>query len=161
NLRLCQQFICYNPARMPSPAQWVTVERGRVTDAFTHVWWMAKTDYPKADNRRVLRPYSLSMKKLLETRRFNRGLRPSGFKVKDRAFKNENGGSIAHNVFELQCMDPGRELRLPNAFSFANTTSSDYFSRTCRERNIDPHPARMPTGLANFFIQFLTDPEDL
>jgi hypothetical protein len=26
-LRLCQQFVCYNPSRLPSPAQWVTVER--------------------------------------------------------------------------------------------------------------------------------------
>lgn len=29
NLRLCQQFVCYNPARLPSPAQWVTVNRIR------------------------------------------------------------------------------------------------------------------------------------
>src|SRR2546425_9708680 len=27
NLRLCQQFIGYNRARLPSPAQWVNVER--------------------------------------------------------------------------------------------------------------------------------------
>src|SRR5690606_29409967 len=33
-LRLCQQFICYNPARLPSPAQWVTIKRERVTDSF-------------------------------------------------------------------------------------------------------------------------------
>jgi site-specific DNA-methyltransferase (cytosine-N4-specific) len=23
HLRLCQEFVCYNPSRMPSPAQWV------------------------------------------------------------------------------------------------------------------------------------------
>lgn len=56
-LRLCQQFVCYNPSRLPSPAQWVTVERARVTDSFTHIWWMARSDFPKADNKRVLRPY--------------------------------------------------------------------------------------------------------
>src|ERR1700731_4408073 len=26
-LKLCQEFVCYNPARLPSPAQWVTIER--------------------------------------------------------------------------------------------------------------------------------------
>src|SRR5690349_1299533 len=26
-LRLCQQFVCYNPTRLPTPAQWVTIER--------------------------------------------------------------------------------------------------------------------------------------
>lgn len=38
-LHLCQQFICYNPARLPSPSQWVNVERCRVRDSFTQVWW--------------------------------------------------------------------------------------------------------------------------
>jgi hypothetical protein len=75
DLRLCQEFVSYNPSRMPSPAQWVTVERCRLIDSFTHIWWMAKCDFPKADNRRVLRPYSASMKKLLDTRQFNRGAR--------------------------------------------------------------------------------------
>ena len=122
---------------------------------------MAKCDFPKADNRRVLRPYSASMRKLLQTRRFNRGSRPSGFKVSDQAFRNDNHGAIAHSLFELEDIDPGRQARLPNAFSFANTASADYFSRACRERNIEPHPARMPSGLANFFVQFLTEPGDL
>lgn len=31
---LCQQFVCHNPARLPSPAQWVNVERIRLTDSF-------------------------------------------------------------------------------------------------------------------------------
>ena len=157
-LRLCQEFICYNPARMPSPAQWVTVERSRAVDSFTHVWWFAKSDNPKADNRRVLRPYSESMKKLLATNRFNRGKRPSAHDVRDNAFAVDNGGSIAHNVFEIEAIDTAREPRLPNAFSFANTASSDQFTRLCRERELTPHPARMPIGLANFFVQFLSGP---
>ena len=39
NLHLCQEFVCYNPARLPTPAQWVTIERIRVKDAFTRVRW--------------------------------------------------------------------------------------------------------------------------
>jgi site-specific DNA-methyltransferase (cytosine-N4-specific) len=35
DFRLCQQFICYNPSRLPGPAQWVTVNRIRTTDSFT------------------------------------------------------------------------------------------------------------------------------
>ena len=31
-LHLCQQFIWNNPARLPSPAQWVNIERIRVKD---------------------------------------------------------------------------------------------------------------------------------
>ena len=43
NLRLIQEFICYNPSKLPSPAQWVTVNRFRVVDSYTHVWWLAKS----------------------------------------------------------------------------------------------------------------------
>jgi site-specific DNA-methyltransferase (cytosine-N4-specific) len=161
DLRLCQEFVSYNPSRMPSPAEWVTVRRCRLTDSFTHLWWMAKSDFPNADNRRVLRPYSARMKKLLETRQFNRGNRPSGFQVDDTSFSTDHGGAIAHNLFELEDIDPSRDARLPNAFRFANTISADYFSRACRQRNIQPHPARMPSGLANFFVQFLSEPGDL
>src|SRR5437764_14649880 len=56
NLRLCQEFICHNPTRLPSPGQWVTVERIRVTDSYTHLWCMARTDRTKDYNRNVLRP---------------------------------------------------------------------------------------------------------
>ena len=55
---LCQQFVWHNPAKLPSPAQWVNVERIRVKDAYTHIWWMALTDRPHADNRQVLTKYS-------------------------------------------------------------------------------------------------------
>lgn len=161
NLRLCQQFICYNPSRIPSPAQWVTIERIRTTDSFTHVWWMAKSDYPKANNRNVLRPYSKSMKRLLERKAYNAGERPSEHTISPSGFLSDNGGSIPHNVFELEALDEKREVRLPNAFSISNTNSNDYFLRTCRERGIKPHPARMPAGLVAFFVRLLTDPGDL
>jgi site-specific DNA-methyltransferase (cytosine-N4-specific) len=160
-LRLCQQFICYNPTRLPSPAQWVTVNRIRTTDSYTHVWWMAKSDYPKADSRKVIRPYSKSMKGLLKRQKYNSGIRPSEHHIGRTSFLTDHGGSIAHNLFEVDPMSDDREPRLPNAFSFPNTQSNDYYLRECRQKGIKPHPARMPVGLASFFIQFLTDPGDL
>lgn len=57
-LRLCQEFICYNPARLPSPAQWVTIHRIRAINSFTHVWWISNSDYPKADNRTLINQYA-------------------------------------------------------------------------------------------------------
>ena len=162
NLRLCQQFVCYNPSRLPSPAEWVTIKRIRTTDSFTHVWWMAKSDYPKADNRKVLRPYSKSMKQLLKRNNYNAGNRPSQHKVSKESFLKNNNGSIMHNVYETVPIDPKREHRLPeNIFSLANTNSSDQFLKKCRERGIQPHPARMPLGLVSFFLEFLTEPGDL
>lgn len=163
-LRLVQQFVCYNPSRLPSPAQWVTVNRIRTVDSFTNVWWIAKSDFPKADNSKVLRPYSRSMLNLLKRGDFNSGKRPSGHNISEAGFLRDCGGSIAHNFFELDSMDEEREVRLPdpfNAFSLSNSVSNDFFARTCKERGIKkPHPARMQMGLAAFFIQYLTDRGD-
>lgn len=162
DLRLIQEFICYNPSRLPSPAQWVTVNRYRTVDSYTHIWWIAKNDYPKADNLKTLRPYSKSMKRLLKTQKFNSGKRPSEHTISVNAFAKDNGGSIAHNMFELEPIDPKRDVRLPhNVLSFSNTCSNNYYLRTCRDKNITPHPARMNSGLVNFFIEFLTDEDDL
>lgn len=160
-LRLCQQFVCYNPSRLPSPAQWVTVERIRMTDSYTHVWWMAKSDRPKADNRKVLRPYSRSMERLLENGSYNAGARPSEHVVSEEGFLTDHGGSIQPNFIEMEQIEEKREVRLPNAFSLSNTGSNGHYLTECRRRGLYPHPARMPEGLASFFIQFLTDPGDL
>ena len=159
--RLIQEFICYNPSRLPSPAQWVTINRIRTVDSYTRVWWIAKSDFPKADNTKVLRPYSKSMNKLLKSGNYNAGKRPSQHNISQTSFLKDCGGSIAHNFFELDTLDPSRDIRLPNVFSFSNTTSSDYFTKRCKEIGMDPHPARMPIGLAAFFIQYLTDDDDL
>ena len=40
NFHLCQEFIVHNPARLPTPAQWVNIERIRVKDSFTRIWWL-------------------------------------------------------------------------------------------------------------------------
>ena len=54
---LAQEFFWHNPAKMPLPAQWVNIERSRVKDSVNVIWWLSKTERPKADNRRVLQPY--------------------------------------------------------------------------------------------------------
>lgn len=143
-LHLCQEFIWANPARLPAPAQWVTVDRIRVKDSFTRLWWMAKTTKPKADNRRVLVPYSSSMRKLLKRRTYNSGIRPSEYVINETSFLKDNGGAIPASVL-----------------TFNNTHSSDEYFKYCRQHNLTLHPARMPIDLADFFIRLLTKPGDL
>lgn len=144
NLKLCQQFICYNPARLPSPAQWVNVERIRLKDSYTHVWWMSPTGRPNADNSQVLKPYSTAMLKLLESKKYNSGKRPSEHNIGKTSFLTKNAGAIPSNVL-----------------SFSNTGNHDAYLRYCRAEGIQVHPARMPLGLAEFFIRFLTRKGDL
>ncbi len=143
-LKLCQQFICYNPARLPSPAQWVNVERCRVKDSFTQVWWFSGSARPDASNKRVLRPYSSAMLGLLKRRTYNAGKRPSEHDIGTSSFLKNHGGAIPSNVL-----------------TFANTAAGDAYLEHCRQSRIQPHPARMPIGLADFFIKFLTSPRNL
>lgn len=160
-LRLCQQFVCYNPARLPTPAEWVTIRRIRVTDSFTNIWWMANSDFPKADNQRVLRPYSSSMKDLLNAGDYNAGKRPSEHNISKSGFLKRHKGSIQPNMLELEALPGSSAVRLPSVMRIANTSSNDYFLRACRSQDIIPHPARLPVGLAAFFVKFLTEPGDI
>lgn len=142
--KLCQQFVVHNPARLPSPAQWVNVERIRVKDAYTNVWWMSRIAKPKADNRKVLSSYSTSMRKLLRRGSYNAGGRPSQHKIGEASFLTDNGGAIP-----------------PNVLTFSNTVSTDAYRKYCKAHGLQVHPARMPPELAEFFIRFLTDEGDL
>lgn len=166
DLHLCQEFICFNPARLPTPAQWVNVERSRVKDAFTRLWWMSTTPNPKADNRRVLTAYSDSMRKLLERGTYNPGKRPSEHQIGNTSFLKNNNGSIPPNVLIPSVTDMAEEIinavpQVTNILPIANTSSSDPYQNYCREKGLVPHPARMPTKLVEFFIEFLTEPGDL
>lgn len=156
-LHLCQHVVCHNPARLPSPAQWVTVERIRLKDSFTHVWWMAPSRRPNADNRRVLTPYGADMLKLLRTKSYNPGRRPSGHVVSEQGFLKNHGGAIAPNALEID--DPAR---LPESFlKISNTAWDTNYVEYCREKGLTAHPARMRPELAMFFIEFLTRKKDL
>jgi site-specific DNA-methyltransferase (cytosine-N4-specific) len=159
NLHLCQEFICFNPARLPTPAEWVTVRRIRVKDAFTRVWWMSPSGNPKADNRRVLTEYSDSMKDLLRRGTYNSGPRPSEHRVGAASFLSNNNGAIPPNVLIPAFSDVIPDLL--EVLPIANTRSGDPYQVYCRRHDIRPHPARMPARLVEFFIRFLTDPGDL
>jgi site-specific DNA-methyltransferase (cytosine-N4-specific) len=139
---LVQEVYWYNPSRLPSPAEYVTIRRTRVKDAVNVVWWLAKTPSPRADNRRVLRPYSRSMHRL-----FREGVRvarrPSEHRISEQ-FDRDNGGAIPPNLLEIP-----------------NTTSRDPYLERCRAAGIDPHPARFPQALPEFFVRFLTEEDDL
>lgn len=156
-LHLCQEFICFNPARLPTPAEWVTVRRVRVKDAFTRVWWMSPTPYPKADNRQVLTEYSDSMRKLLRRGTYNGGRRPSQHHVGDRSFLVNNGGAIPPNV-----LIPPDSNDVPlEVLSIPNTSSRGQYRQLCKDQGLTLHPAVMPELLVEFFVKFLTDVNDV
>jgi site-specific DNA-methyltransferase (cytosine-N4-specific) len=148
---LAQDFYWHNPAKLPSPAEWVNRRRIRVSDAVTHVWWLAKdisTDsataeneqpIPEADNRRVLTEYSDSQKRLMRTRKYNAGERPSGHDISEEGFFTDSPGAIPDNLI-----------------SATNTRSQTHYDKMCQKVEREKHPARFPPEIPEFFVDFLT-----
>jgi len=138
---LAQEIFWWSPSKLPTPAEWVTVRRIRVKDAVNCIWWLAPTPWPKASNRRVLQPYSDSMRALLKNG-YKAKLRPSGHDISDK-FGRDNGAAIP-----------------PNLIALAHTESNSAYLRYCKEHDLKPHPARFPETLPEYFIRMLTDPGD-
>lgn len=138
---LAQEFYWWNPSKLPTPAEWVNVRRIRVKDAVNSIYWLSKTPWPKASNRRILVPYSDSMHDLLKNG-YNAKLRPSGHDISHK-FNIDNGAAIP-----------------PNLLAIPNTESNSHYIRYCREHKLPVHPARFPSILPEFFIRMLTDEGD-
>lgn len=153
---LAQECFWYNPAKMPTPAEWVNVRRIRVKDSVEYIWWLSKTPYPKASNLKVLNPYSKDMIRLNQ-RGVKKTIRPSGHNIKDSFTKIEAGGSIPSNVIE------GEEVAsdlLESMLIFGNNAANDAYAEGCKKMGIKLHPARFPAALPEFFIKLLTDEGD-
>jgi len=141
---LAQETYWANPGKLPTPIEWVNKRKIRLKDPVNTVWWLSKTEWPKADTTQVLQPYSERMKKLLRdpAAYYTPKKRPSHHDI--GANFNDNGGAI-----------PSHLLTIPN------TESNSAYLRACKVAGVAAHPARFPAGLPEFFIKLLTEPGDL
>jgi DNA modification methylase len=149
---LAQECFWFNPAKMPVPAEWVTVRRIRLRDSVEYVWWLSKTAWPKANNRAVLRPYSKDMYRL-HARGVRETTRPSGHNINTSFSQVQPGGSIPPSVIEEEI--PTDVLKM------GNNAANDRYTEQCKRKGIKLHPARFPAALPEFFIKLVTDPGDL
>jgi DNA modification methylase len=153
-LHLAQECFWHNPAKMPVPAEWVTVRRIRVRDSVEYVWWLSKTPHPKASNLNVLKEYSEDMIRL--NRNGVRGtVRPSGHVIRESFNNISAGGSIPSNVTEADFDIPEAMMKM------GNNSANDVYTKRCKEEGVKIHPARFPALLPKFFIKFLTDQNDI
>jgi site-specific DNA-methyltransferase (cytosine-N4-specific) len=141
---LAEDFYWFNPAKLPSPIEWVNKRKLRAKDSVNNLWWFSKTEWPKADVSKVLAPYSGRMLKLMEDpeKFYKPKVRPSGHDI-GMGFAKDNGGAIPSNL-----------LQIPN------TESNGAYVAGCKLVGADRHPARFPAKLPEFFVRFLTDPGD-
>ncbi|HXQ73798.1 MAG TPA: site-specific DNA-methyltransferase [Pyrinomonadaceae bacterium] len=143
--RLAEDFYWFNPSKLPSPIEWVNKRKLRAKDSVNTVWWLAKTDFPKANVCNVLAEYSTRMKELLKDPDgfYTPARRPSGHDI-SRGFAKDNGGAIPSNL-----------LQIPNS------ESNGCYLAACKAVGVKRHPARFPSKLPSFFIKLLTDEQDV
>jgi site-specific DNA-methyltransferase (cytosine-N4-specific) len=141
---LAEEFFWHNPCKLPSPIEWVNKRKIRAKDSVNTVWWLSKTEWPRADVRNVLAEYSPRMRQLLAgPHKFCQpNDRPSGHDISFN-FARDNGGAIPSNFLQ-----------------YPNTDSNSLYLRLCKRFGLKAHPARFPEALPEFFIRFLTQPGD-
>lgn len=139
---LAQECFWYNPAKLPAPAEWVNVRRWRIKDAVEFIWWLSPTPSPKANNRNVLTAYSSDMTRLIE-KGYKPKKRPSGHNITSK-FRRDHGGAIPSNLITR-----------------GNNESNSAYMKRLAQLGSKAHPARFPAAIPEFFIKFLTEPNDL
>ena len=143
---LAEDFYWFNPSKLPSPIEWVNKRKLRAKDSVNTVWWLGKTAWAKANCSNVLTEYSERMKKLLKDPEgfYKPAKRPSGHDISNKFGAKDNGGALPSNL-----------LQIPNSESNGQYTSA------CKVVGVKQHPARFPAKFPQFFIRFLTEPDDL
>jgi site-specific DNA-methyltransferase (cytosine-N4-specific) len=138
DFRLAEEFFWFNPSKLPSPIEWVNKRKIRAKDAVNTIWWLSKTDNPKANISNVLVPYSDRMKKLHEDPKkyYNPKDRPSGHDI-GKGFAKDNGGAIPSNLLEIP-----------------NTESNSRYIQLCKAVSTPAHPLDFLRKFQNFLSNF-------
>lgn len=157
---LAQECFWFNPAKMPMPAEWVTVRKIRIKDSVEYIWWLAKTPWPKASNQRVLKEaFSPDMHRL--NRKGLKGTtRPGGYKINASWAEMKAKGAIPSNFIQAELFDA--EAEMPDSvLVMGNNAANDTYTLRCKAEGLKVHPARYPRALPDFFINMLTDEGDV
>lgn len=155
---LAQECFWYNPAKMPMPAEWVTVRKIRVKDSVEYVWWFSKTAWPKASNQKVLKEtFSADMHRL-NKKGLQKATRPGGYKINSSWADMKTKGAIPSNFIQGEIF----ESEPPeNVLKMGNNAANDVYTVRCKAEGLKVHPARYPRALPEFFIKMLTDEGDV
>jgi site-specific DNA-methyltransferase (cytosine-N4-specific) len=157
---LAQECFWYNPAKMPVPAEWVTVRKIRIKESVEYLWWLSKTPWPKASNQRVLTDgLSRDMQRLAK-KGLKATTRPGGYKINPSWATSVAKGAIPSNFVQAKLFPD--DFKFPEDVLIAgNNSANDAYTLRCKEAGVPIHPARFPAAIPNFFVRLLTEPNDV
>lgn len=143
------ELIWNNPSKPPGPVQWASVQRVQLNVAWEPVYWFTNDpDQVRSDNRRILEPHTEEHIKFIEKGGIT--WEPKSYcdgvhKQRHGAYSKPTTGRIPRNV-----------IRQPH-----NCPDLKQTRRAVDKLGLPNHGATMPLALARFFVEFLTEKDDL
>jgi DNA modification methylase len=140
-IHLLQRLDWFSPTKMPSPLEWVSQKRMRVTNSVEPILWCSPSPFAHGNNRNLLRPYTAGGLRAIEKPRLKK--RPGGFVFGPGSFK-DCGGSIPPSL--ITATPCGKE--------------EVRYRKAVRAAGREPHPAILPAAVAQFGIKLATEVGD-
>ncbi|WP_019584545.1 site-specific DNA-methyltransferase [Thioalkalivibrio sp. ALE16] len=143
------EIIWHNRQKAPGPTQWACKTRQQLTVAWEPLYWF--TNDPQrceSDNRRVLQPHTERHAQMLAEggERRARASSDGAHAVRPgSSYVNATPGRIPGNVFEAGHTCAGR----------------NQVQRYAKAHGLPPHGAMFPERLVEFFVEFLTQADEL
>lgn len=145
DLYLMDRLVWHANNKAPGPCEYVAKRRTHLNAKYEPVLhFCTSPEHCLADNRRVLQPYSKSMKKLIaqggeQTARHGGD---SKHQVKVGSYGKDNGGSIAGNVISIGTTCPDKRNVI----------------KQLKAQGLPAHSATFPLKLVRFLLQYLCPP---
>lgn len=147
-LHKMDECIWVNNSKAPGPIAWASKKRVQLNVAYEPIYWLTNDPHNvRSNNQRVLQPHSDAHLKLIasggESRNASYG--DGSNRLKTGSFGNATAGKIPRNVLQYghRC---GRQTPARDA---------------ARQAGLPVHGAAMPFQIADFFVKFLTEKNDL
>jgi len=147
-LHLMDRLIWENPQKPPGPIQYASLARTQLNVAYEPVYWL--TNDPsrvKSNNRRVLQAHTEKHLALIKSGGEQREASYSdgAYRIREGSFANPTDGRIPRNI-----------LRYGH-----RCASQSAYKRAAVAHGLPVHGAPMPLKLAQFLVEFLSEPGDV
>ena len=142
------ELIWENKSKAPGPVRWASLERTQLNVVWEPVYWFTNDPHNvRSNNRRVLQEHTQRHIDFIK----------SGGEQRDAVFSD---GAYGIKAGRFSNETPGRIPR--NILSFGHRCAAQTaYKKAAKAMGLPAHGAPFPMKLANFLIEFMSEPGDL
>lgn len=142
------ELIWENKSKAPGPIQWASLQRTQLNVVYEPVYWFTNDPHAvRSNNRRVLQEHTQKHLDLIKNggEHRNRDFSDGAYSIREGRFSAQTEGRIPRNILSF-----GHRCAAQTAYKQA-----------ARAMGLPTHGAPMPLKLAQFLIEFLTEPGEV